>query len=119
MPARPKRHGEFRGGIDHPPVHPIDGVAVAIRIHPPFHRRNGVGARPGRETFFVAGELGRGIASAPAVVFKLILFSRRIIDELFEGMEVSDEVRRNILGLNAARLFGLEPKVATSEKVAA
>jgi predicted TIM-barrel fold metal-dependent hydrolase len=45
--------------------------------------------------------------------------SRRIIDELFEGMAVSDEVRRNILGLNAARLFGLEPKVATSEKVAA
>ncbi|WP_077145702.1 amidohydrolase family protein [Sphingopyxis sp. KK2] len=45
--------------------------------------------------------------------------SRRIVDELFEGMEVSDEVRRNILGLNAARLFGLEPKVATSERVAA
>lgn len=45
--------------------------------------------------------------------------SRRIVDELFEGMEVSDEVRRNILGLNAARLFGLEPKVATSAKVAA
>ncbi|GAA0867215.1 amidohydrolase family protein [Sphingopyxis soli] len=45
--------------------------------------------------------------------------SRRIVDELFEGLDVSDEVRRNILGLNAARLFGVEPKVATSERVAA
>lgn len=45
--------------------------------------------------------------------------SRRIIDELFEGMAVSDEVRRNILGLNAARLFGIEPVVATSAKAAA
>ena len=45
--------------------------------------------------------------------------SRRIVDELFEGMDVSDEVRRNILGLNAARLFGIAPEVATSERVAA
>lgn len=45
--------------------------------------------------------------------------SRRIIDELFQGMEVNDDVRRNILGLNAARLFGIEPAVQTSEKIAA
>jgi predicted TIM-barrel fold metal-dependent hydrolase len=45
--------------------------------------------------------------------------SRRIVDELFEGMDVSEEVRRNILGLNAARLFGIDPAVQTSEKVAA
>jgi predicted TIM-barrel fold metal-dependent hydrolase len=40
--------------------------------------------------------------------------SRRIIDELFDGLSVSDGVRRNILGLNAARLFGVDPVVATS-----
>jgi predicted TIM-barrel fold metal-dependent hydrolase len=45
--------------------------------------------------------------------------SRRIIDELFEGLNVSDDTRRDILGLNAARLFRIEPKVATSEKLAA
>ncbi len=45
--------------------------------------------------------------------------SRRIVDELFESMDVSDAVRRNILGLNAARLFGITPEVATSERVAA
>ena len=44
--------------------------------------------------------------------------SRRIVDELFEGMDVSEEVRRNILGLNAARLFGVKPEVATSATVA-
>ena len=45
--------------------------------------------------------------------------SRRIVEELFEGIAVSDEVRRNILGLNAAKLFGIEPSVQTSAKVAA
>ena len=45
--------------------------------------------------------------------------SRRIVEELFAGMDVSEEVRRDILGLNAARLFGIEPRVATSAKVAA
>ncbi|NIJ36772.1 putative TIM-barrel fold metal-dependent hydrolase [Sphingopyxis panaciterrae] len=45
--------------------------------------------------------------------------SRRIVDELFEGMQVSDDVRRNILGLNAARLFGIAPVVVTSTQVAA
>ena len=44
---------------------------------------------------------------------------RRIIEELFAGMDVSEEVRRDILGLNAARLFGIEPRVVTSAKVAA
>lgn len=45
--------------------------------------------------------------------------SRRIVDELFEGIAVSDAVRRDILGLNAARLFGIEPLVRTSAKLAA
>jgi predicted TIM-barrel fold metal-dependent hydrolase len=45
--------------------------------------------------------------------------SRRIVDELFEGIDVSDEVRRDILGLNAARLFGIAPEVATSATAAA
>lgn len=45
--------------------------------------------------------------------------SRRIQGELFEGLGVSDEVRRAVLGLNAARLFQIEPKVMTSETLAA
>ena len=45
--------------------------------------------------------------------------SRRIVDALFEGMNVSEEVRCDILGLNAARLFGVTPEVATSAKAAA
>jgi len=45
--------------------------------------------------------------------------SRRIVDELFDGMDVSDDVRRNILGLNAARLFGIEPAVQTRATAAA
>ena len=40
--------------------------------------------------------------------------SRRIIDELFAGLNVSDDVRRSVLGLNAARLFGVQPQVHTS-----
>jgi predicted TIM-barrel fold metal-dependent hydrolase len=45
--------------------------------------------------------------------------SRRIVDDLFEGFNASDEVRRDILGLNAVRLFGMEPKVHTKEALAA
>jgi len=45
--------------------------------------------------------------------------SRRLVDELFDGLKVDDAVRRDILGLNAARLFRIEPKVQTSEKAAA
>lgn len=40
--------------------------------------------------------------------------SRRVVDELFEGLDVSEAVRRDILGLNAARLFGIDPVVQTS-----
>lgn len=45
--------------------------------------------------------------------------SRRVVSDLFEGLDVDESVRRDILGLNAARLFRIEPKVQTSEKVAA
>ena len=45
--------------------------------------------------------------------------SRRIVDDLFDGLNVSDEVRRNVLGLNAARLFRIEPSVQTSPALAA
>jgi predicted TIM-barrel fold metal-dependent hydrolase len=45
--------------------------------------------------------------------------SRRLVDDLFEGMNVSDEVRNNVLGLNAARLFHIDPVVSTSATVAA
>ncbi|MET0249366.1 MAG: amidohydrolase family protein [Sphingobium sp.] len=41
--------------------------------------------------------------------------SRRIVEHLFDGLSVSDHVRRDILGLNAARLFRIDPVVATSE----
>ncbi|MCK9542348.1 MAG: amidohydrolase [Novosphingobium sp.] len=45
--------------------------------------------------------------------------SRGIVDQLFDGLGVSDATRRDILGLNAARLFRIAPKVSTSEKLAA
>jgi predicted TIM-barrel fold metal-dependent hydrolase len=45
--------------------------------------------------------------------------SRRLVDDLFKGLTVSDQVRRDVLGLNAARLFGIEPKVQTREALAA
>jgi predicted TIM-barrel fold metal-dependent hydrolase len=45
--------------------------------------------------------------------------SRRVQDELFLGLDVSEEVKRDILGLNAARLFRIEPKVVTSATQAA
>ncbi|WP_296675573.1 amidohydrolase family protein [Novosphingobium sp.] len=41
--------------------------------------------------------------------------SRPIQEELFENLEVPEDVRLNILGLNAAKLFRIEPKVHTSE----
>lgn len=40
--------------------------------------------------------------------------SRRIVDELFTGMDVASGVRENILGLNAARLFRMTPAVHTA-----
>ena len=40
--------------------------------------------------------------------------SRRIIDQLFDGITVSDAVRADILGLNAAKLFGIAPKLHTT-----
>ena len=45
--------------------------------------------------------------------------SRRIVDDLFDGLAVSDAVRADVLGLNAARLFRIDPVVATSPTVAA
>jgi len=45
--------------------------------------------------------------------------SRRLVDELFAGLDVAEQTRRDILGLNAARLFRIEPTVATSERLAA
>jgi predicted TIM-barrel fold metal-dependent hydrolase len=45
--------------------------------------------------------------------------SRRLVDDLFEGLNVSDAVRRDILGLNAARLFRIDPVVQTSAALAA
>jgi predicted TIM-barrel fold metal-dependent hydrolase len=40
--------------------------------------------------------------------------SRRLTDELFEGLNVSEAVKRDVLGLNASLLFGIEPEVHTS-----
>jgi predicted TIM-barrel fold metal-dependent hydrolase len=45
--------------------------------------------------------------------------SRKLTDDLFEGLGVSEAVKRDVLGLNAARLFRIEPVVSTSEKIAA
>ena len=39
--------------------------------------------------------------------------SRKIVDDLFAGFTVSEQTRNNILGLNAARLFGMAPHVHT------
>jgi predicted TIM-barrel fold metal-dependent hydrolase len=41
--------------------------------------------------------------------------SRPIQEELFENLEVPEDVRLDILGLNAARLFGMPAVVHTSE----
>lgn len=40
--------------------------------------------------------------------------SRKIVDDLFAGMDVRETVRQDILGLNAARLFKIDPVVHTS-----
>lgn len=40
--------------------------------------------------------------------------SRKLTEELFAGLNVSDSVRADILGLNGARLFGIKPVVSTS-----
>lgn len=45
--------------------------------------------------------------------------SRKITEDLFEGFGVSEQTRLDVLGLNAARLFGIEPAVKTSETVLA
>lgn len=45
--------------------------------------------------------------------------SRRLVDELFDGLDVKEQTRRDILGLNAARLFRIAPEIATSDKLAA
>ncbi|MEZ5709237.1 MAG: amidohydrolase family protein [Blastomonas sp.] len=45
--------------------------------------------------------------------------SRKIQDELFDGLDVPDQVKADILGLNGARLFRIQPEVVTSDKVAA
>lgn len=40
--------------------------------------------------------------------------SRKIRQSLFENLGVRDETMRNVLGLNAAKLFGIEPTIVTS-----
>lgn len=40
--------------------------------------------------------------------------SRRVTEELFAEIDVSAEVKADILGLNGARLFGIEPEIATT-----
>lgn len=45
--------------------------------------------------------------------------SRQVMQGLFEGMDISDGDRADILGLNAARLFRIEPVVSTPEFAAA
>jgi predicted TIM-barrel fold metal-dependent hydrolase len=40
--------------------------------------------------------------------------SRPIQEQLFEGLSVSEETKRNILGLNGAKLFSMEPVIATA-----
>jgi predicted TIM-barrel fold metal-dependent hydrolase len=39
--------------------------------------------------------------------------SRPITEALFDGLDVPESVKRDILGLNAAQLFRIEPKVST------
>ncbi|MEX6725416.1 amidohydrolase family protein [Parapedomonas caeni] len=45
--------------------------------------------------------------------------SRRIVDDLFHGLNVSEQTRLDVLGLNAARLFRIAPDVQTSATLAA
>ena len=45
--------------------------------------------------------------------------SRRLVDDLFEGLNLGEDVRNDILGLNAAKLFRIAPEVSTKATVAA
>lgn len=45
--------------------------------------------------------------------------SRNVVAKLREELSVSDETWRDVIGLNAARLFDIAPTVKTSEKLAA
>ena len=45
--------------------------------------------------------------------------SRKLVHELFDGLNVDESVKFDILGLNAARLFNVAPQVHTSEQIAA
>jgi len=44
--------------------------------------------------------------------------SRKIVDDLFAGLQVTEETRRSVLGLNAARLFRIDPVISTRETAA-
>lgn len=44
--------------------------------------------------------------------------SRQLTRQLFEGLDVSDETRDAVLGLNAARLFGIDAVVSTKAEAA-
>ena len=43
--------------------------------------------------------------------------SRQLTDDLFAGLNVSEAVKRDILGLNAAKLFRIDPVVHTSAQL--
>ena len=45
--------------------------------------------------------------------------SRKLTDDLFAGLNVSEAVKRDVLGLNAAKLFRIDPVVQTSAQLAA
>lgn len=45
--------------------------------------------------------------------------SRRLVEELFDGLGVKGETRDGILGLNATRLFRIDAVIATSKTAAA
>ena len=45
--------------------------------------------------------------------------SRRLVDELFDGLNVSPNIKSDILGLNASKLFRIAPNVHTSHQLAA
>jgi len=45
--------------------------------------------------------------------------SRDIVDQLFTDLNVSDATWRDAIGLNAAKLFGIQPIIHTSQKLAA
>ncbi|MCF8709418.1 amidohydrolase family protein [Rhizorhapis sp. SPR117] len=45
--------------------------------------------------------------------------SRNLVHELFDGLDASESVKSDILGMNASRLFGVPSVVHTSEKLAA